>query len=102
MSELKCEIHGHVRETSCSWCGNHICKKCIESSELRKYCSKCYIKLSRDSFANDLDRQWRTKTVDFKSNIDPTLSDDFVKETRAMLEEKEKIRLQRKEVMEKY
>lgn len=87
MAEEKCEVHGLSRETSCSWCGKTICKQCIESSDLRKYCTKCYYKLSKNTVAKYLDD--RHQHQETKQNIDPSLSDEDLEKKKQMLEMKD-------------
>ncbi|MFH1590063.1 MAG: hypothetical protein ABIB43_05850 [archaeon] len=93
MSENKCPVHGLFVETTCSWCGDPICKNCIESSNLRKYCTKCYGKLTKGSVANFLDKKpWGEKPEGKIRNVTPGLSEEEIKKKRQMLEIKEKAR----------
>ncbi|MBU0472507.1 MAG: hypothetical protein KKF89_06340 [Nanoarchaeota archaeon] len=99
MNELKCSVHGLYQETTCSWCGESICKQCIEASDGRKYCTKCYQKLSKNSAARFLDRSWGEKPGEKVVNVDPMLTDDELKKKKQMLE----IRARAKKIMsEKY
>ena len=89
-SEFKCSVHGLTRENTCNWCGQPICKQCIEASYMRKYCTRCYTKLSKGSFAKYLDKQWGEKPKERLFNIDPMLTDEEIEKKKQMLEIKEK------------
>ncbi|MBC8494522.1 hypothetical protein H8D36_00030 [archaeon] len=89
MDEFKCPVHGLTRETTCSWCSTPICKQCIEASYGKKYCPRCYSKVSKNTFARTFMPRGDAPT-DKVTNIDPTLTEEDLKKRRQMLEIKDK------------
>ncbi|MFC2134058.1 hypothetical protein ACFLTH_05520 [Bacteroidota bacterium] len=90
LDDWKCSEHGLPRVSSCSWCSEPICRDCIEASGLKKYCPKCYTKISKNSLASTF-RQRPERNPDEKiMNIDTSLSEEDIKLYRKKLEAKEK------------
>jgi len=86
--EFKCQVHGLMRETTCSWCGGPICEHCILANDGKNYCIKCYSKLSKNSFARKLNRdRWKGESV---KNADPDLGEEDMKKIKKMFEMQEK------------
>lgn len=91
MSELKCIVHERTRVDSCNWCGTSICQYCLQASNSKKYCPKCYTKISKNSVAGFLKREVAKKD-DRILNIDPMMSKEDIKKRKQMLEIREKAR----------
>lgn len=92
MDKDKCSVHGLFFETTCSWCGDQICKNCIEACNNRKYCIKCYGKLNKSSISRFLNRTWGEKPTEKVLNIDSSLSEEEIKRKKQALEIKERAR----------
>ncbi|NQU98823.1 hypothetical protein HQ533_05110 [Candidatus Woesearchaeota archaeon] len=91
MNEMKCSVHGLYHETTCSWCGDSICKQCIEAGDGKKYCTKCYHKISKGSVARFLNKKTLGEKPGEKVfNIDPMLTEEDIKKKRQALEIREK------------
>ncbi|MAG38982.1 hypothetical protein CMO90_02735 [Candidatus Woesearchaeota archaeon] len=86
----KCKFHGLSFETGCNWCGEQICEQCIMAHDGRKYCSKCYTKLTKTGLKRFLKRSWGEKPDDKVLNVDPMLNEEELKKKKQMLEIREK------------
>jgi|FLOH01.1.fsa_nt_gi hypothetical protein len=86
MDEFKCPIHNLSRMDGCNWCGNPICKQCIEACDNKRYCPKCYSTLSKTSFAKRVATVWGEKPERKVTNFDPSLDKEEAKKIRQTLE----------------
>ncbi|MFH1769938.1 MAG: hypothetical protein ABH828_00075 [archaeon] len=92
MDKDKCRTHGLFFETTCSWCGDQICKNCIEACNGRKYCLTCYKKLNTGTVSRYFNKPWGEKPEKKIVNVDSSLSEDEIKRKRQALDIKEKAR----------
>lgn len=93
MEEFRCQDHSLSGITTCNWCGDPVCEKCVASSDYKKYCEKCFTKLSKDSVADYLEKKWEDEQPRSRLyNIDPSLDDEEIKRKRQIIEFQEKAR----------
>ncbi|MBU1200966.1 MAG: hypothetical protein KJ583_01475 [Nanoarchaeota archaeon] len=93
MEELKCRVHGLSFASTCSWCSDPICEQCLLANNGRKYCVRCYMRLTKNSVADFLDKKkerYGEKPTEKILNIDPSLDEEEVKKRRKMLDIREK------------
>jgi hypothetical protein len=83
VGEPKCIIHGLERVSQCSWCSQTICQACLEISQNKKYCPKCYQKVKGNA-ASSYEREANRPRGSNISNRG-SLSEEQVLEARRQL-----------------
>ena len=81
---MKCELHDFPLKTYCSWCSKPMCTVCVAESDGKKYCRGCFSKLkphARQKF-------FKSGGTGVIQNVDPSLNEDAIKETREEMEDK--------------
>lgn len=79
---MHCSEHHEEATGKCIWCSTPICQRCIAWAMDNKLCPNCYAKLSRQGAVSNKPKIKEIKEV---RNVDPALSDDRIKEGKAMI-----------------